>query len=178
MLNIPSKFTKLVQALENVNGMTFIGLDTETEPRMSGGKNNPFKGHVKKIMKGANVMVFQNKTVSGYDNMVKRRLAQEGKDPKTFTLQSRVWGTRIPNTPLVCHVKDGTTKFYLEVIFLKTGEVHYEVDGVKFDTKAIPGLSHTPQEGHQGGLNNKVIIRTFSLDSIKRVRINKEVIDL
>lgn len=158
---------------ENVNGMTFIGLDTTTTPKLKGGKSNPQQGRVRKHMKGANVMVFQNKSINGYDAMVKRRLEQEGKDPETFNLSPRTWGQRIAGTPFVEH----NGQLYLEVIFLHSGEVSYTLDGQEIDKSDVIGLADDKKEGHQGGLSDKVIIRTFKVDSIDRVTINKETVD-
>lgn len=152
---------------ENVNGNTFISLSTRTEPMLKGGKKNPFKGRTVKVMEGANVMVFQNKRINGYDAMVRRRLEKEGKNPETFKLGSRPWGVRLENSPLVEH--DG--KYYLEVIFLASGKVHYEVDGVETSADQIEGLAKS-SEGDQGGLSDKVIIRTFALDSVKELVVN------
>jgi len=154
---------------ENVNGMTFVSIDTSTEPKLKGGKANPFKGRVRKVMTGANVMVFQNKSVNGYDAMVKRRLEKEGKNPASFKLSPRAWGSRVPNMPIVEH----KGQYYLEVIFLNAGEVHYEVDGVKTDPSLITGLDFDKVEGNQGGLNDKVIIRTFKVSNITNITINK-----
>ena len=131
---------------ENVNGATFVALDTVTEPPLKGGKSNPHKGRVTKVMTGANVMVFQNKSINGYDAMVKRRLEKEGKNPGDFKLSPRAWGHRIPNTPFVEH----NGQLYLEVIFLSSGTVHYELDGVQVDPAEIQGLELTKQEGNQG----------------------------
>ena len=158
---------------ENINGTTFISLTTSTEPRLTGGKSNPYKGRVKKITTGSNVMVFQNKNIHGYDAMVKRRLAKEGKNPASFVLSPRKWGVRVPNSPFVEH----NGAYYLEVIFLKSGDTHYELDGIVFDhtNKANQirlGLNLDKVEGHQGGLNDKVIIRTFKIDSITELTIN------
>jgi len=154
---------------ENVNGATFIAIDTITEPKLKGGKRNPFQGRVRKVMMGASVMVFQNKKSHGYDNMVKRRLVKEGKNPESFNLSPRAWGVRLSNTPIVEH----KGQHYLEVIFLKSGEVHYEVDGVKTEPANIDGLNLIKEEGQQGGLNDKVIIRTFKVANIANITINK-----
>jgi len=154
---------------ENVSGATFISIDTETEPKLKGGKSNPLQGRVKKIMTGASVMVFQNKNINGYDAMVKRRLEKEGKDPASFKLSPRKWGTRLPNTPIVEH----KGQYYLEVIFLNSGEVHYEVDGVRTPAAQIEGLVAERQEAVQGGLSDKVIIRTFKVSSLVNITINK-----
>lgn len=155
---------------ENVNGATFIGLDTETVPTLRGGKSNQYQGRVSKVMTGSNVMVFQNKTTNAYNNMVKRRLEAEGKSPESFVLGERQWGHRVPNTCFVEHKGE----YYVEVIFLKAGDVYYTVDGVKVDKAVIEGLPTEKVEGEQGGLNNKVIIRTFHTDSIRSITINKE----
>lgn len=152
---------------ENVNGATFISLDTVTQVNLLGGKANPYKGRVTKKMVGANVMVFQNKTTNGYENMVNRRLQAEGKSI-VFEVGPRQWGTRVPNTPFVEH-KEET---YLEVIFLRPGKVEYLLDGQPVDPSTIPGMPAEKEEGEQGGLDNKVVIRTFKFSSIVAVAIN------
>jgi hypothetical protein len=158
--------TNIRPILNDVNGASFIGISTVTTPKLKGGKKNALNGHVKKIMEDTSVMVFQNKKKNGYDSMIKRRLEQEGKDPENFTLGPRVWGERIPNTPIVHH----NGNYYLEVIFLRPGKTHYEVDGVKTNPEDIEGLVIDHTESDQGGLNNKVIIRTFKLDNITKFK--------
>lgn len=159
---------KLEQILANVNGASFIGIDSETIPTLLGGKKNPMQGTIRKVMIGANVMVFQNKNGSAYDAMVQRRLAAEGKDPESFQLGERKWGTRRQGTPFIEH----NGELYLEVIFLRPGKSHY-LHGVRpIDPSEITGLQQDKQEAEQGGLDNKVIIRTFKADSIKRIVID------
>lgn len=155
------------EIFQSVNGGTFISLNTETTVKLAGGRSNPFQGRVTKVNIGSNVMVFQNKSTNAYDNMVKRRLVQEGKDPGSFELGPRAWGVRETGTPFVNH----NGKMYLEVIFISSGEVAYLVDGKPYNGP-IPGLEVNKQEGHQGGLENKVIIRTYSVDSILSVTID------
>lgn len=156
-----------------VNGASFVSLDTETVVPLKGGKANPMKGRVTKRIAGAQVMVFQNKNSNGYENMVHRRLVSEGRDPASFQLSPRVWGERVENLPVVRHVKDGEIKFYLEVIFLKSGRVEYFLDGNPIEKSEIQGLEDK-EEGEQGGLEDKVIIRTFALDSVRKIRVNKD----
>lgn len=165
---------QIEEILENVNGTTFISLTTSTEPKLKGGKSNPFQGRVRKIMTGANVMVFQNKNTNGYEAMVHRRLEKEGKNPESFQLSPRAWGVRRQGAPFVDH----NGQVYLEVIFLTSGKVHYEVDGVETDAAQIQGLDNDHAEGHQGGLSDKVVIRTFKVDSIKSITVNKETYEL
>jgi hypothetical protein len=153
-----------------VNGGSFISIDSITDVKLAGGKGNPFQGRVKKLTVGSNVMVFQNKNTNAYEAMVKRRLTKEGKDPETFVLSPRSWGVREIGTPFVTH----NEKEYLEVIFLKCGEVKYTLDGQPVDKYLILGLPERSQEAEQGGLSdqNKVIIRTYSFDSIVKVTID------
>lgn len=162
--------TKLQQLLANVNGASIISIDTVTTPKLKGGKSNPMQGQVRKVMIGANVMVFTNKRSNGYENMVMRRLAQEGKDPKSFQLGPRAWGQRIEGTPFIEH----NGALYLEVIFLKPGKSHYEHGVRKIDRSEVIGLEEASEGGEQGGLENKVIIRTFKADSISSITINGE----
>jgi len=168
------KHAQLVTAFSNVSGASFVGIDTLTQVKLLGGKSNPHQGRVTKRMVGASVMVFQNKNINGYDAMVRRRLAQEGKDPASFELGVRAWGVRIPNMPIVQHEKDGQVKYHLEVIFLKPGVVEYLLDGATINERDIVGLQSSG-EGEQGGLDDKVIIRTFAADSIVEVRIDGKV---
>lgn len=169
--------TPIRSILADVNGATFVAINTQTTPQMrktidtdEGRESNPHYGRIQKFINGASVMVFQNKTINGYDAMVKRRLEAEGKDPASFELGPRQWGERLKGLPLVEH----KGKLYLEVIFLKPGKAHYTLDGKEIDKSEILGLSKG-QEGEQGGLSNKVIIRTFALDSITAIRINHKI---
>ena len=159
--------SKLETILSTVNGATFISMDTTTTPTLTGGKSNPMQGRVRKHNTGANIMVFQNKNSHGYDNMVKRRLEKEGKNPELFKLSPRKWGKRVPNLPIVEH--KGAQ--YLEVIFLAAGRTIYTLDGQPIDRDSIEGLKDSQPEGSQGGLHDKVIIRTFKLDSIDRLKV-------
>lgn len=159
----------LKDLMAQVNGSTFISIDTITDVKLTGGKKNPFQGRVTKRTTGSTVMVFQNKTTNAYENMVKRRLEQEGKSQDDFVLGPRMWGTRIENTPFVEH----NGQLYLEVIFLKAGKSELLVDGQQY-TGEIEGLPAEREESEQGGLSNKVIIRTFKVGSIKAITINKQ----
>ena len=165
------KIETLAAALENVSGASFVGVDTLTVVALTGGKANPHKGRITKAVTGSSVMVFQNKTTSAYADMVARRLAAEGKNPAGFELGPRAWGERLPSSPIVRHEKGGITLYYLEVIFLRSGAVSYSLDGETITKSEIIGLADKV-EGEQGGLENKVIIRTFGVDSIIALRVD------
>lgn len=171
------------KAFGEIKGGTFVGMDTETVETLKGGKKNPFQGRLTKRMTGSTVMVFGNTESNAYENMVKRRLAKEGKDPEDFKLSPRAWGQRIPGTAFVEHKGE----HYIEVIFLHAGDVEYFLDGKPIDLKVpplgadnwldIPERKVTPTG--QGGLSEekRVQIRTFKLDSILQVRIKGDTLD-
>lgn len=166
--------TRLVTTFSNVSGASFVGIDTLTQVKLLGGKGNPQQGRITKSMVGASVIVFQNKNINGYAAMISRRLTKEGKNPGSFVLGVRTWGVRIPDMPIVQHEKDGQVKYYLEVIFLQPGVVEYLLDGAPINEANIVGLP-ADREGKQGGLDDKVVIRTFAADSIVEVRIDGKV---
>jgi len=152
---------------QTLSGGTFVGIDTVTTPRLKGGRKNEQQGRVRKHMTGATVMCFSNQNGSAYNAMVQRRLAQEGKNPNDFVLSPRTWGQRITGTPFVEH-KD---KLYLEVIFIRPGTVHYTLDGVTIPKSQVEGLAESG-ESEQGGLEDKVVLRTFDLASVVALRAN------
>lgn len=161
-------FQTAQQAFATLAGGTFVGMDTLTDVALKGGKKNPQQGRITKEMTGATVMCFSNANGSAYDAMVKRRLVAEGKDPESFELGERAWGQRIAGTPFVEH----KGQHYLEVIFLKSGAVQYLQDSFPVDAESIEGLPEKREDNGQGGLENKVVIRTFALDSIVALRAN------
>ena len=168
-MKLEDKFAKI---FNNVNGASFVGIDTLTDVPLLMGKKNPMQGRVTKRSVGNQVMVFQNKSSSSYGDMVQRRLVAEGKDPTSFELQPRTWGERIPETPFISHTKDGATTFYVEFIFLKGGKSEYRLDGAAIAVSDIVGMKPAADSGDQGGLEEKVIIRSFKMTSIEKVRID------
>ena len=160
--------TNLYSLLSKVNGNNIISINTNTIPTLKGGKKNVMLGKVSKITDKSNVMVFQNKNINGYESMVKRRLEKEGKSMNDFVLGERKWGIRIPNTPFITHKNE----LYLEVIFLRCGEVSYVYEGEVIDKDEVIGLNENKTEAHQGDLTNKVIIRTFKCSNITGIVID------
>lgn len=146
------KHAILVNAVAAIAGASFIGMDTRTEVKLTGGRKNPHQGRVTKRMIGANVMVFSNQNINGYEAMVKRRLEQEGKQATDFVLGPRAWGTRVPGMPIVEH----NDAYYLEVIFLRAGTVFYELDGVQVPDSAIQGIPVVKVDADsQGGVRTR-----------------------
>jgi hypothetical protein len=73
----------------------------------------------------------------------------------------------VPNTSFVQH----NGKHYLEVIVLRAGRTAYFLDGGEIRREEIEGLEDGAA-GEQGGLENKVIIRTFALENVLAMRAN------
>lgn len=167
------KSNTLFDAIANVSGNSFVGMDMVTTVKLKGGKGNPQQGRVQKRVTGAVMQVFQNKGVNGYEEMVKRRLIAEGKSADDFKLGERAWGERLSNTPIIKHEKDGDTKYYLEGIFQNSGQVEYLLDGKPVSIDEIEGMDAPKASTQsQGGLNDKVVIRTIDATNIAELRIN------
>ena len=167
-------FEQAKEVFKEVNGSTFVGLDTETVVKLTGGKKNPHQGRVTKKTIGANVIVFANTDQNGYKNMVQRRMMQEGKDPSEFELKPRAWGVHISRTPFIEH----NGKHYLECIFRSAGTSTYYLDGVEINKSDIEGLPEQkePNEQSQGGIDNQIVLRTFALESIQEMRVKGETL--
>lgn len=154
----------LAVILRKLEGNTFVGLTTETDVKLSGGKKNPMQGEITKRTVSS-VQVFTNQNGSAYAAKVQRGLDKEG-DGVTFELSPRAWGERIDGTPFVTHKGED----YLEVIFNKVISTEYFRNGKPIDKDAIEGLPAAKPEGKQGGLEDKVIIRTYKFSSIREIR--------
>lgn len=162
----------VLDLINRINGVTFAGLDCVTDVKLKGGKSNPMQGRVTKRCDGNRVMLFTNKKSSGYENMVKRRLEQEGKDPSSFVLGKLAWGERIPESPIIEH----KGAYYLQTIFLAAGKSTYFLDGQPIAKEDIIGLDDKDVGSGRQGLEdeNKVVVRTYKFDSIRCIRLFKE----
>lgn len=160
--------------MDTIKGTRFASVDTTTDVKLKGGKGNPFQGRVYKKTLGSTVILAVS-AENVYANMVKKRLLEEGKDFSEFKLKPRTWGVREGDTCIINH----NDKKYLECIFVKGGKSTYYVDGVETDPSEIQGLDEPVKvnEESQGGLENKVVIRTYDINSIDEIRINGEVFD-
>jgi len=155
---------ELENILDGVEGSAKFKIDTLTDVKLKGGKKNEMQGRVQKRTKNAVVTVYNKYNQGGYESLVKEQMELEGKDPSTFELKPRAWGVRIENTPFV----ENKGKHYIECFFENPGETEYLLDGVFYEGD-IEGLPEKKiNEDSQGGIENKVIVRTFSIDSIEK----------
>ncbi len=146
--------------LSKLSGNTFIGLTTETTPKLTGGVKNPQQGRITK-RSVSSVQIFTNQNVNAYRNKRNKNREAAGNDTP-FELSPRAWGERVPNTPFVTH----KGKDYLEVIFNRVTETEYLLDGKSIDKDSIQGLP----KSRPASETDDVIIRTFKLESIKEMR--------
>lgn len=161
------KYEEVSKIMEQINGSVYATIDTLSEVKLKGGKANPFHGRVTKYNTGS-LVVLSNSSENLYGQLVKARMIAEGKDPEDFQLKPRLWGKRIENTSFIEH--NGT--IYVEVIFVKSGDSIYLVDGVQANPLEIDGLEldKPVNEESQGGIEEKFAVRTFKLDSIEKLK--------
>ena len=151
--------------LDDVDGSASFTITTLTDVKLKGGKKNDMQGRVQKRTKDSLVTIYNKYNQGGYEKLVKEQMELEGKDPSTFELKPRAWGVRIENTPFVEH----KGKHYIECFFDGSGETEYLLDGKVYEGE-IEGLPEKKVSGDsQGGIENKIIVRTFSLDSIEKL---------
>jgi hypothetical protein len=101
-----------------IKGCTFIGFDAMTVMELQGGKANPHVGNVLKEHKGQVAILFSDVVTNGYENMVRRRQEQEGKEGD-FEVGARSWGEKLPGTSLVQQTpkNTGIPTDYLQVLY-------------------------------------------------------------
>jgi hypothetical protein len=161
--------SQLLSAIAQLQGVAIGSINTLTVPVLTGGKKNPMQGRITKETFNGNVLFACNINGNTYMNMVKKRLAQEGKDPESFVLGALPWGERIQNTPFITNKGE----IYVQVSYLHPPkEIIYRFCGHIIDKADIIGLKES-SNGEQGGLDNKVPVRTPKLSSIVGLKMGK-----
>lgn len=125
---------------------------------------------VRKVTKGMQVLLFSKANGdSGYEALVKQRLAEAGKDPSDFSVGDLPWGERVGNSPLIyCR-----GVYYLQTIVLQPGQsVGYlgnsEVNLADFER---------PQRTNQGlPREDEVIVKAFKLSNIDSIAVMGEAV--
>ncbi len=148
------------ELLSRINGCTFASLDAETMP----------KPGLKCITTGESVILFTNKKSSGYENMVKRRLAEAGLNPASFSVDALPWGERIKNTPMIIH----NGKTYLQCIVLSEGKNEYFVGRYLVNPKDWGLRASHPNQGLPE--DTAVKVRTYEVNNITRLSLLGETV--
>jgi hypothetical protein len=145
--------------LDQINGCTFAVIDSTTKPVPG----------VIKVTVGTRVILFTNKETNGYEEMVRRRFIEAGKDPSDFVLGDLPWGERIPDTPLI------TCRgfYYLQTVVLEPGKSTCYVGNEEVDPEDFLPSRRTNQ-----GLSkeDEVVVATYRLDHIDRIALMGEVL--
>lgn len=161
----------LIEILGTVSGCTFVGIDTTTNVKLTGGRKNEMQGRVTKRTTGIKAFAFGNSGTNGYENMVNRRRAAEGK-PADFKVGSLPWGVRMPDSPIIVNEKNGLAAFYLQLAIDNRVRptVQYLLDGKPIAKEDIVGLPEARDASAKQDLENEVIVRTFAAESIDVIR--------
>ena len=165
---------KILKALVANDCSCLVNFTAMTEVALTGGKANEHQGRVIKTVEfDAHLMCGAG--AIDYAKVVRNRLVAEGKDPADYIPLPRRWGKRISGTPFL-ELGDET---YLEVFFVSAPRnILYFLDGWRVEKAEIVGLpsSRKPSESSQGGLREKVVVRTYKLSSLIKVVIGGKTI--
>lgn len=158
----------LVRELMQIKNAVPATIIAVTEEKMNKTKN-PFYGRVTKKQR-SNVFINFD-----YANSVNKRLVKEGKEAD-FVAHQRVWGERLPNTPIVFH----NNTYYLEAGFLTKNDpkVEYFLDGEPTDKAVFETYMKpkTKSSGNQGLEDeNEVVLRDFKIDSVHEIHMNGKI---
>lgn len=163
---------KVKEVLGRINGCTFAALDADFAP--SAGFRKTIVGEV--------VLLYRTKGVSGYENMVRRRLVDCGRDPSNFTVGDLPWGERVEGLPLI----ENRGQFYLQTILTKEGEARHYLGTGQFEQEVNPKDFPTVfkrdadiiSAAESQGLppEKAVIVRTYKLESLTEIRLMSEKI--
>lgn len=159
LMGLIMELESLKMLLDKIQGCTFATLDTTTKPTPG----------VRKVTTGTRVILFTNRRTSGYEEMVKRRLIEAGKNPSDFVLGDLPWGERIPNSPLI--VSRGN--YYLQTIILEPGQSTYYTGDREIDPTGLLPSRRTNQ-----GLSkeDEVHVATYRIDHIDSLALMGEVL--
>lgn len=153
----------LENLLREINGCTFASIDTIK--LVSPG--------ITKETTGKRIILFTNKKSSGYENMVRRRLQEAGKDPREFVSGDLPWGTQVPNSPLVEH----KGKVYLKCIDLTEGQAKYFMLGEEVEDPSGLILRERRSHPNQGlPLASQVNVSCYDLQNIVRIALMGETL--
>lgn len=155
--------TQLKELLSTTKGTTIVTIETETDPRMRK-TNNPYSGHIVKRSK-VNGMIGWN-----YTNSVNNQRDREG-NREEFVAKPRKWGQRIIGTPLVEHKES----YYLELkVERAMGSTFVDVrTGNEVPKETLLEWLPKPSTSSRQDVEKEIILRDYKLDSIVKIRINK-----
>lgn len=165
MLNFKKVNVKAVEKLEEVlaNKVRFISFESQTEPKMRK-TNNPYFGTVVKVTKAV-VQIGRD-----YEDAVNNQLIKEGKEPD-FVASAPSGRHHI--SKLLTAKNDDEKQLYLNIFYFNNDKARIRVKyidtitGKEIDKALLAPFMPKASEAEQGGVDKKIIIRPYKLESIK-----------
>lgn len=146
------------ELLSSINGCTFASLDAETVPSAG----------FRKVIENERVILFTNKTGSGYENMVRRRLKSIGRNPNSFVLGDLPFGERVPETPLI----EYKGLYYLQTIQLVPGKVRTFLGSEELTMEEVEFMFKRRPSASQGlPSSDQVVVHTYRLENLTAIRL-------
>lgn len=152
---------RLVGLLGEIKGATFATLITETDARLRK-TGNPY-GNVRKVSRVNVCLGFK------YEAAVNRQLVREGA-AADFQAAERAWGEHVEGAPLV----ENKGKLYLNAkVERSLGHEYFAEDGTPLSHADVAPF--LPAKGaNRQGTEKEIIVRTYSLDSIRSLAYGGE----
>ena len=166
---------QLYALLYNQKGATIVTFLSDTIPRMNQkskqlGIRNPHYGNLRCLTVVNGMINFS------YSKAVRGRLIKEGKDPKTFQLGQSWHENVLKNgkiTPIYVHKKN-KNMWYMGVMILRELRKRYVTyDGEDISIEDISPFLQSGGNYLSQGLQKPVIFKTYALNSIKEIVVNK-----
>ena len=165
MLNFKKVNEKAIEKLEEVlaDKVRFISFESQTEPKMRK-TNNPYFGTVVKVTKA----VVQ--TERDYENAVNNQLKKEGKEPNFVAVAP---SGRHHITKLLTAKNDDEKQLYVNIFYFNNPKARIKVKyidtitGKEIDKALLAPFMPKASEAEQGGVDKKIIIRTYKIEAIK-----------
>jgi len=145
------------------NRPTFLSMLSVTEPKLA--KGCPYR-NVRKISKVFGIANFR------YQNSVNAQREREGL-LADLEAKPRQWGFHVPGSPLIVH----KGKYYLEIKVEKIlKHARYLSEGKFISPEAIKPYLPSKRDSGRQEVDKAIILRDYSLESIRNLRIGgKEI---
>lgn len=154
-------YDEFLNLTRHIVGCTFASLDATTFPRP----------RLKKVVVGERVILHVNKTTSGYQTAVRKRLEELGKDPLSFNVDDLPWGQRIEGSPIIQH----KGRMYLQTVVLAPGMDAYFIGDKSMTYDEVKDLLPRHNSPGQGlPIDKQVVVKCYALDSIDEIRLMGE----
>lgn len=151
----------LFTMLSEIRGTTFAKIVTDTDPKLRK-TGNPFSG-VRKVSHVNVCLGFQ------YENSVNRQRGRE-EIAQDFESAPRAWGTKI--SPMFIEHKG---KLYLETKIERSLSTSYvDATGRELTSEDVAPFLPKRSSSSRQGVEKKVLIRDYAMDSIRSITINGE----